>query len=318
MKILILCPGSWSHGLNSPERGEGRWSQNYARMLAKAGHDVYAASMNIAPDEDGVKLINEVECSKYEPYDLYIDSSWWKDKVPKAKATKYIALKWSLEDYTREPITDSNFYLAYPYPSHRWEFSGTANDQKTFPLPTMFGEDFPEPNWPADKIFLPGKIDINRRPEEYIDEVAAFLNKHPIEGCTASFFQKEFKGLLIEKEGDCLYESKPYNEVLESMKNSRISVPILNPGCIIEAAFQGVPSIFWGHSGFYNPLASSLDILIEHDAPPGRFTEVAESIMYNKKRHAEVVIATQDYFSCHLYDRAMKYFNLMVEEIFED
>ena len=145
MKILILCPGSWSHGLNSPERGEGRWSQNYARMLAKAGHDVYAASMNTAPDEDGVKLINEVECSKYEPYDLYIDSSWWKDKVPKAKATKYIALKWSLEDYTREPITDSEFYLAYPYPSHREYFCKSANDSRTFPLPTMFGTEFPRP-----------------------------------------------------------------------------------------------------------------------------------------------------------------------------
>src|SRR3990167_2956236 len=36
LKILINCPGGWSHGLDSPERGEGRWAQNLTRCLAKS------------------------------------------------------------------------------------------------------------------------------------------------------------------------------------------------------------------------------------------------------------------------------------------
>ena len=43
------------------------------------------------------------------------------------------------------------------------------------------------------------------------------------------------------------------------------------PGCIIEACFRGVASIFWGHGGFYNPLAKNMGVLIEHDAPPAQF-----------------------------------------------
>ncbi len=320
MKILVRCPGTFTHGLNSPERGEGRWSQNYARMLAQAGHDVYAASAGMGHTtalQYGVKLIDQELTAQYGPYDLYFEAAWWEGRVPSAQAKKYVALKWSPENYLYGPFAD-DFYLAYPYSVHHFNFSRNnfPNRDKTFALPTMFGNDFCKPNWDKEAVFLPGKIDTNRPYKQYTDAIASFLSQHPVEGTSRSFFEGEFAGKLdFNKPGSRWVERMPYDQVLEAMGRSRISLPILNPGAIIEAAFQGVPSIFWEHGGFFNPLAQMLNMGIEHDAPPERFLEVADLLMNNKKKYHEVTYATQEYFSAHTFAGAMKYFNLMCETI---
>ncbi len=320
MKILVMCPGSFTYGLNSPERGESRWSQNYARMLAQAGHDVYAASMGY-PDplvHYGVKLINEAHVAMHGPYDLYIDSSWWDNKPAFGKAKKYVCLKWSPEDYLREKPWPEDFYIAYPYTTHHYNFNqkNFPNHDRCFALPTMFGNDFRKPNWDKSAVFLPGKIDVNRPYKQYLDVIGNFLSKHPIEGTSRAFFETELGNRIdFNRLGSNWSNLIPYDQVLEAMGRSRISLPILNPGAIIEASFMGVPSVFWEHGGFYNPLARALNIHIEHDAPPERFTEVAELLMNDKKKHAEVVYTTQDYFSAHTFTGAMKYFNLMAETI---
>ena len=319
MKILVLCPGSFTAGLDSAERGESRWSQNYAKMLARAGHEVYAASMGSRAEQThyGVRLVNELDCHKYAPYDLYIDSSWWDKKQPYAAATQYVCLKWSLEDYTREYDFPDNFHLAYPYPSHMHEFYVDQANGKddTFALPTMFGIEFPEPTWNKEHVFLPGKVDTNRDYKRFMPAIIEFLNQHPVDGCSATFFKEEFHG-FTPRPGSHLYELRPYNEVFQSMGNSKLSLPVLNPGCVIEAAFAGCPSIFWEEGGFYNPLARNMGVLIENNAEPEVFTEIATEMMTNKKRHWEVTRVTQDYFSCHKYDVAMKYFDMMIETIF--
>lgn len=322
MKILCMCPGTWTAGLNSPERGEGRWAQNYARMLAQAGHEVFAASGKIdfqMDEQYGVKLINQSRVPKeYEPYDLYIDAAWWDGKKVAAKAKKYVSLKWSPEDYLRNDSWEEDFYVAYPYTSHHYNFSQNnwPSRDRTFALPTMFGNDFCKPNWEATKVFLPGKIDLNRPYKKYLIPIAQFLSKHPVEGTSKPFFEQEFGQMINFSNPDSNWNNiMPYDKVLEAVSRCRISLPILNPGAIIEATFMGVPSIFWEHGGFYNPLAQMLSISIEHEAPPERFTEVAELLMYNKKKYFEVVYTMQDYFVSHTFSGAMKYFNFMCESI---
>lgn len=339
MKILVMCPGSFVHklggghasnsstghsftALNSPERGEGRWAQNYARMLAMAGHNVFAASGGIGQYEkqsEGCTLIDQGHCHKYGDFDLYIDAAWWDKKEPPVKAKRNIALKWSIENYLRDTEFADDFYLAYPYSVHHWNFSRPSfiNRDKTFALPTMFGLDFKSPNWDKTSVFLPGKVDENRHYQTYVPAIGEFLNKHPIEGRSKIQFERIFAGLIDFNRSDSnWHDLTPYDKIIESMSRSRISLPVLNPGCIIEAAFQGVPSIFWAHGGFYNPLAEMLNISIEHNAPPERFTEVAELLMNNKKKYFEVVYASQEYFSAHTYANSLKYFNLMIESIF--
>ena len=318
MKICVMCPGSFTHGLDSPERGESRWSQNYAKMLAKIGHEVYAASMGlpIPAEHYGVRLISELDVATFGPYDIYIDSSWWREKTPKGKARKYICLKWSVETYMREEDFPDNFYFAYPYPSHHWEFATFRNAHKSFALPTWFGE-FQKPNWDKEKIFLPGKIDLNRDYQRFLPAVGEFLSQHPIEGVSRTFFEQHFSGIInFNRPDSSWHELQSYNKVIESIRRSKLSIPILNPGCIIEAAMNGVPSIFWEHGGFFNPLGQSLSITIPHDGTPERFTEVAEMLMSNKKKYCEVVRTCQDYFSGHTYEGAMRYWEMMIEEIF--
>jgi hypothetical protein len=321
MKVLVMCPGTFTAGLNSPERGEGRWSQNYAVLLAKAGHDVYAASAgmgNRTTTEQGVKLIDQSHhiASKHGPFDLYIDSAWWDGKKPAAKATKYVALKWSPENYLHGELPD-DFFIAYPYTTHHYNFhrEGFPNGDKTFALPTLFGEPL-SPNWSAEKVFLPGKIADRKGREAYFDAIVSFLSNHPVEGTSLSQFQDLFGDRInYTMSGSRWVNSMPYNEVLESMRRCRISLPILNPGAIIEASFMGVPSVFWEHGGFFNSLGQALGIGIEHDAPPERFTEVAELLMNDKKRYHEIVYTMQDYFVSHTFSGAIKYFNLMCDSI---
>lgn len=319
MKIVVLCPGSFTNGLNSPERGEGRWSQNFARMLARAGHEVYAASMgNPEPRRHyDVNLIHETNVNDYGPFDIYIDSAWWDDKPVKAIASKYISLKWSVESYMRDKDLPDNFYYAYPYPSHHWEFANFRNTNKSFALPTMFGEKFEEPKWNNDAIFLPGKIDLNRDYKKYIPAIGEFLNKYRINGGSRQFFEQEFGNRIdFGRPGSNWYNNIPYDQVLDYMRQSKLSLPILNPGCMIEATFIGLPSIFWEHGGFFNPLGDSLGITIGSYAEPERFTEVANMLMTDRKKYMEVVRTMQHYFSYHTYEGSLGYFNLMVASIF--
>jgi len=323
MKILIMCPGSFIHqgvmtGLYSPERGEGRWSQQVAYMLAMAGHEVFAASGGLGDPQEhlGVRLLDQGRVKEFEPYDLFIESAWWDNKEIPVKAKKYVALKWSLEDYLRKPFPE-DFFLAYPYPSHHWKFSNFANSDKTFALPAMFEFKAQAPNWDSPKVFLPGKIDKTRGHEKYMSAIIEFLKKYPVEGCSKSYFQEEFGDQIdFNKEGSVWWENESYNKVIGSIMRCRMSLPILNPGAIIETTLQGVPPVFWEHGGFFNDIGRELDINIPHDAPSERFTYVAERLMNDRKTHAEVVLTLQAYFSCHVYENAIKYFDHMVKEIF--
>ncbi|MCK5017785.1 MAG: hypothetical protein KAS32_12040, partial [Candidatus Peribacteraceae bacterium] len=105
LKIFICCPGSWSAGLNSPERGEGRWAQNWAALLGKAGHEITACSAGTASNRHptpNITLVGEHEAILDGPYDIYIDPTWWDKKVPKVESKFYFRCYWSLAPFLRE------------------------------------------------------------------------------------------------------------------------------------------------------------------------------------------------------------------------
>ena len=92
LRVLINCPGGWSHGLDSPERGEGRWAQNLTRCLARSGrYEVFACSGGDPTWGDGVvepnaTLLSEWAAEQLGPFDLYFDASWYNGKRPAAQA----------------------------------------------------------------------------------------------------------------------------------------------------------------------------------------------------------------------------------------
>lgn len=319
-KILVMCPGSFCHdnqitGLDSPERGESRWAQNYALMLAGAGHDVWAASMGIVgPRIDrGVKLISELQVGDFGPYDIYIDSSWWRNKEPKSPAKRYIILKWSLEDYLIEDPLPAEFSIGYPYPCHKHHFDASRNPykDKTFALPTSFGDECQSPNTNSNRVFLPGKLDLNRPHQKYLPTIIDNISKYPISGVASDEIKNQ-----LDKPGNTFISKLPYSKTMEEMKKCRVNVPILAPAAVIEATFQGLASIFWREGEFFPALGDKLGITIEREDPSEKFTFVFEKLMTNNKHFKEVVQISQNYFSCHKTIEALKYFNLYIESVF--
>lgn len=321
MKILVMCPGSFTHGLNSPERGESRWSQNYARMLAMAGHDVYGASMGYpSPSVHyGVKLIHETKIAENGPYDLYIDSSWWENKnVPDRIARKYVILKWALEEYIREKPLPENHYLAYPYPCHKHFFdkdNNPHNRDKCFALPSMFCTDFESPRVQSRRIFLPGKIDTNRPYQKFLDTVIDSIVKYDISGVASEDVKDKIREKAPTRDLN-FFPLIPYNDVMDLMGQCRVNVPIMSPACVIEATVNGLASIFWREGEFFPQLSNTLNTTIETKDEPAKFTYELERLMNNNKFYKDVVRYSQDFFVSHRYNEALQYFNNFVESVF--
>lgn len=317
MKILVMCPGSFTNGLDSPERGESRWSQNYAKMLAMAGHEVWAASMGDAGYiQYGCRLINEPNIHRYGPYDIYMDSSWWRDKyVPPDIAKKYVILKWSLEDYLCEDELPPDHYIAYPYPTHKHKFDVARNPYKdrTFPLPTMFCKDMKRPNKLSNRVFLPGKLDKNRPYQKYIDTIIQYIAKWPITGVASD--ELEFALRQQGQKDIKLWKLIPYDQVMDRMSECRINVPVLAPACTIEATVNGLATIFWQEGEFFPALADNLGLNIKRSDGPEVFAEMFDRLMLDDKHFEETVRISQDYFSCHTYTGALQYFNSFLEYI---
>jgi hypothetical protein len=318
MRIVVRCPGSFTNGLNSPERGEGRWSQNYALMLSMAGHDVYAASMGDATGTDrGVKLIPEPDIANYGHFDVYIDSAWWRNKEYPRCAKKYINLKWALETYLIEDPLPEDHYIAYPYPSHQHYFDVDINPHrdKCFPLPTMFGTHFIPPNVSSKRVFYPGKVPLNRPYQKWIDRIIECTSRYEISGVASDDLLQTYNSQL-EKQGNRFFTLVPYDQVISEMHRCRVNVPVLSPACVIEATFQGMASIFWKEGEFFPALANNLGINIANEDEPDKFETIFERLMTNDKFFREVVHASQDYFVGHRYDEALRYFNNFVEAVF--
>ena len=156
MRMHIHCPGSMTDGLDSPSRGEGRWTQNLARILARAGHEIVVTSGGIpvwgdtAPVENVILLpeaLPSETLEKYGPFDLSMDSARWEAKPYAVKATKHLNLKWSIEGYTREKLLPENEFMCYPLNMRSESFfrEDCVNKDKTFFLPLPLGERMHEP-----------------------------------------------------------------------------------------------------------------------------------------------------------------------------
>lgn len=91
MNIAIEIHGTINHGLWSPERGESRWAQNAAAVLARAGHSVDAFGSPLGwgacPPVANVYLCSWGHAfSERRSYDVVFDTAWWDGKrLPTAK-----------------------------------------------------------------------------------------------------------------------------------------------------------------------------------------------------------------------------------------
>ena len=337
MKIHIHCPGSMQDGLHSPSRGESRWTQNLALMLAKAGHNIVVTaggrpSWGSTQPIDNVLLVPEGisknVLNSYGPFHISMDSARWKDKEHALKAERYLNLKWSIEDYTRSERLPENEFLCYPLNigSEGFFKEDCVNRDKTFFLPLPFGEEMCGPNFHKDGLLWTCK-DIDRE-KVFRDNAFMVAEKvlYPLLEEDGNLFvvwlmrnllkRQGFNAVVRDKKDISVPDLLTYDKLREVLKDCRLVVSINIPGSVFDAAFMGVPTLEWERGGFFNSIGKKHGVLIEDGATPERVLEVIKSLLENETLYSSYVADIQKEIMCNTNTSSLGYFNRMIKEIF--
>jgi hypothetical protein len=337
MKIHIHCSGSLTDGLDSPSRGEGRWTQNLARILAKAGHTIVATgggnpSWGSTLPVDNVLLVPESASDNHlkslGPFDLDIDPARWEGKPPRVKATKHLLLKWSLEDYTRSKPLPEDTFLCYPLSIHPEQFfeDRCVNKDKTFFLPLPLGDRQHDPNFDKTSLLWTCK-DIDREKlfrdnaELVANKVLRPLLQQSSEISVVWLMMDLLKrsGILapIRQDRDIQISGLvPYFRIRELLSDCKVVVAANIPGSVLDAAMLGVPTLEWEVGGFFNDVGKKYGVLIERGARAERISKVLNKYINDREFYTNYVKDIQYKLRFNVNDIALSYFDTLVNTIF--
>lgn len=331
MKIHISCPGAWKHGLDSPERGEGRWAQNLARLFAKRGHTVYANSAGsptwgAAAPVPGVVLLDSNNEGAVEECDLFIDSSWYEGKRRDARAKKYFHVHWSPEHYvTRKKLPD-NHYLLYPYAESGPGFLQDSNINKdsTFFLPTPICEKFSGPGFNRKSIMWSTKFFgmndvIKHNVSTALEALKEILDKDETLRVTWMFPNEWLSGgfsIPFRPGVDQKMELSPYFMVCDAVSACKLVVSVNLPSSVLEAAAYGSAISMWKTGSFFSDTQEPLGLVLEDLAPKNRIIDVFNTLLYDEGVYKKVVVALQERLSDHTEEGVMKRFDHILSKVF--
>jgi hypothetical protein len=321
MRILVYVPGNWSEGgFNHPGRGESRWSAHIALMLARAGHTVFGASAGVTGDKPhhNLTLITERDISRHGPYDLYIDSSWWEGKPVPKDSKYYFHVHWSLEPRLW-PKMPKNHFIIYPYAASKEKFLDPVNQNsdRTFFLPIPVCDEFADPGITFDSrkdLLLPVRVLSagNERIliEDYLGRLDTFtkdnnINLHILVGGNEPFDKR--RHLVKGKDNIKVYETIPYNDVLNLLKSVRVNASFYSPSSIIDAAAYGIPTLMWESGSFFNEVAAPYDLLIDGDNSD-RAVEVLSRVYSDRDLFINYTKDIQNVLKDHTYAAAQAAF----------
>lgn len=329
MKIAILCPGSFTHGLDSPERGESRWAQNMAKLLGKNGHEVVAFSAGnkwgLGDRHPNVELRDQNNVDSTH-FDIYIDPAWWEGKEIRVKADRYFRLKWSVEPSESRRYPENHFLL-YPYEISKKKFlvDRNVNRDKTFFLPGPFGDKLHEPRFGNRAILFSTREAYDDRrlhcAEKTVVAVNSYLAQNP-ETVTHWLFsdllsKSHLNGEVRKEPGkDHFYERLPYNQLMSIVRSSKLNFTISVQGCVVDCAVAGVPSIIWETEGFdfHIKAAREHGLLIEKDADVPRIEHVLNQLMTNKDLYVAYTETLQHAMRHHTDEAVLQQFNWIMEQ----
>jgi len=341
MKILVCCPGSWRHGLDSPERGEGRWAQNLARLLGKLGHDVYACSMGAPIWGEGivaqnVRLIQEHEAKQFQPFDIYIDTAWWNEKVPSATAKKNFHVHWSLEQHLRTVNFPKDHYIIYPYYSSKEYFIGDFNpiNDRTFFLPVPLCETFAEPSFDKKSLLCPTSGNSwDHAPYELFSifsrVLKEILKENP--GLSTDWLFSDAlvppiskRNLISELDNragkDRFHRTLPYHKVMSIISSCKLAVPLRIQGCLLDSTALGVPTIVWEECCWFpriKQIAENNGVLIEKgNETCDRLKHIVSLLLTDKELYIKYVKELQGELGHHTEAGTAACFNHILEQIF--
>lgn len=329
LKIIVNCPGFWSHGLNSPERGEGRWAQNWAKTLAKYGHEVYAASAGfpLKTPHYGVNIINDGHMREVGEVDLYIDAAWWEDKEQHADFKHSIRIHWGFEQHLKKEIPKTQA-IVFPYMSSTDKFIHDENPHKdrTFLMPIPLCDKFSEPAFDHPDFLIPTQASpckplSFKNAKVVVDEVYGEYVRGG-EGINVHWlFWDQVKHMphvqtATTHTSTRSYTKIPYNQVRDIISSCKVSFPFNSPACAIDSTALGVPSLTWERGSFFSDVADNLGLRIgKEEETPERIKEVIKILMTDRKKYTQFVLDMQKKMEDHTEEKAMEHFNLGMERL---
>lgn len=326
MKILILIPGSWSHGLDSPERGESRWAQNLARLLGKSGKykvyasgsgDPYSGSGRPAP---GVTLLKQEDADRHGPYDFYFGSTV--HSKPIAESRFYFHVHWSLEDAHRDESFPKNHFIVYPhYDMKDYFFSRkNPNSDRVLFMPTPFGECLDAPAFDKQGILWPTKDPILVSPPEVTRKTISVIRSTELK--IYWWFAEDLERYDLINRSECsddeFIELSPYWKMLEIIDKCKLNAIVGNPSCIPDCAVKGVPSLIWESNHvmpFVHEVAKRHDLLLPLNSDLEDVREVTSRLLNDKDTYRRFVSDLQYTFRHHTEPEVLKCFEKLVDKI---
>lgn len=338
MRLHIHCPGDMQNGLDSPTRGEGRWTQNLARVLAEDGNDVVITAGGFptwgeTEPIDGITLVRETisrqDLEKLGPFDINMDPAWWENKPERVAAKLHLVLKWSLEDYTRKIPFPDNYALCFPLNVRSSGFfeDRCVNRGKTFFLPLPLGPVLHEPNFDKKGILWTCK-DIER--EEYLrvnskmvstKVLYPLLDKHPdmhVAWIMAQLLVQLGLDVRVRADKDIFIKTlAPYYKIREIISNCKFIMAVNLPGSVLDAAFLGVPTLEWSRGGFFNHIGNKYNVTIEEGATVERIQGVVGRYLYDEGFYTSYVKDIQNELKFNTNSSSLSYFYSIVEKYSE-
>ena len=341
MKICIDIPGSVTHGLWSPERGESRWAQNWASFLASLGHEVTCICTpglwGACPPVPNVTLVQRPDPNKV--YDIFMHAAWWEGRdIFGVKSRVYVHHHYCFEPYmAKESHIQKNHVISCAYVQSIPYFMGEWNPfaHKTFCLPipiaAEYGKSHFEKNtltWAAKEIFLdrhaPGNTQWYKCGKSVIE---AMKEQQVKSGYNCNFLMwdhlnpKSHKAVheygvdkIIESiNPKQIYGIMPYREVFKFIEESKMSLPVISPGgSMIESIMLGVLPLAWQGSPL-DQAAKDSNWILSTGATDADIKRHIDMVLNSRDLYDSILARFQEALAGHLYSSSLKYFNMLVD-----
>jgi len=342
LRIVFDIPGSIYEGLESPERGESRWAQNWAEFLAKEGHEVICIcnpalwgqsapipNCTLRPWSD----TSHIDC------DVYVNCCWWEGKdIGDITAKTYVHLSYGFEDHlTKESMIGKNHVIAYPYVQSKKNFIHDRNifQHKTFCLPVPLADSFREGSFDNKTLTFSAKdvfLDRHSPNEEHwftaghnvlkaIKEVSEkhslnsiFLMAHELTDNKVKAVENlQLVDLLKSINNAQFFPLIKMDAIYKILDITKVLTPVISPGgSMIEGVMRGIIPLTWSGS-LFDDIATRYDFLLSHDASYEAIQGNLDRLVTDREFYGYLVSEYQAALEGHLYYNSRKYFQQLVD-----
>ena len=277
MKIAIELHGSTSHGPWSPTRGEGRWAQNVAAVLATMGHDVYlfgtSGEWGTCPRIQNLIVCHYDDVIGLADVDVLFDAAMWVGKPLLVKSRVVLRGYFSFgQEYFTEPWPENHWFLCpYPWVMAAADVPANPVRDRTALLPYVLP---PRDWWPRRENDWSPKSSAKRGAAllptresfctpivaAYADALLDHLRRAAVDVAVLHRHKYAEAGRLEAIDGFDVYESLPCGQLLDLLSETKLvcNLPVWG-GVAMEAPLHGACPLAWSDQPVFAEVTAGID-----------------------------------------------------------